>query len=224
MTTWNYRVINRDDTFAIYEAYYDDAGNVISITAEPVAPLGESLAELRADLEHYRKALDEPVLRYEDVAGDETETPEDWDDQLLDAVWVSLVEQTIDAFIEANPPDGNGVTTLPPRLRSAVLAAAENLAHIAADEDIRLGGARGEATPQLRTLLDTIQDGCVSAEQEPRPYLGDALITPQEIAAVLETVALLLQSDETYEFAGRNPGWFSDAARVVEWLEQQLAD
>ena len=76
MTTWNYRVVERDDTFAIYEAYYDDAGTVISITAEPVAPLGESLEELRADLEHYRRALDAPVLRYEDVVGDEAGTPE----------------------------------------------------------------------------------------------------------------------------------------------------
>ena len=76
MSYWNYRVVERDDTFAIHEAYYDDAGNVTHITAEPVAPMGESLAELRADMEHYRRALDEPVLRYEDIVGDEAETPE----------------------------------------------------------------------------------------------------------------------------------------------------
>lgn len=113
---------------------------------------------------------------------------------------------------------------LPPRLQSAALAAAENLAFIAADEDIRLGGSQGEAMPHLITLLFTIRERCVAAERESRPHLGDALITPQEIAAVLETIALLLQSDETYEFAGRNPSWFSDAARVVEWLGQQSVE
>lgn len=113
---------------------------------------------------------------------------------------------------------------LPPRLQSAALAAAENLAFIAAAEDIQLGGPQGEATPHLITLLYTVRERCVAAEREPQPYLGDALITPQEIAAVLETIALLLQSDETYELAGRNPSWYSDAARVVEWLGQEAAE
>ncbi|MCG3212450.1 MAG: hypothetical protein FOGNACKC_06120 [Anaerolineae bacterium] len=73
MTTWNYRIVERDGIFAIYEVYYDAAGNVTSITAEPVAPMGESLDELRADLEKQCQALDKPVLRYEDIAGDEAE-------------------------------------------------------------------------------------------------------------------------------------------------------
>ena len=68
---------------------------------------------------------------------------------------------------------------LPPRLQSAALAAAENLAFIAADEEVQLGGSSGAATPHLITLLFTIRERCVAAEQEPRPYLGDALITPQ---------------------------------------------
>jgi hypothetical protein len=66
MSTWNYRVIENDGVFAIHEAYYDDAGKVITIAVESVAPLGESLAELRADLEYYNQALARPVLRYED--------------------------------------------------------------------------------------------------------------------------------------------------------------
>lgn len=47
-----------------------------SITVDAVAPLGESLEELRADLEKFRKALTEPVLRYQDIVGNKAETPE----------------------------------------------------------------------------------------------------------------------------------------------------
>ena len=42
---------------------------------------------------------------------------------------------------------------LPPRLKSAVLAAADNLAAIAHFEGIELGDHQGEATPHLITLL-----------------------------------------------------------------------
>jgi hypothetical protein len=69
MTTWNYRVVKNEGVFAIHEAYYDDAGEVMTITVEPMAPRGDSLAELRADLEKFCQALAEPVLGYEAVAG-----------------------------------------------------------------------------------------------------------------------------------------------------------
>ena len=69
MTTWNYRVVENEGSFAIHEAYYDDAGNVTNITVEAVAPLGDSLEELRADLEKFCQALAAPVLPYEAVAG-----------------------------------------------------------------------------------------------------------------------------------------------------------
>jgi hypothetical protein len=69
MTTWNYRVVENEGSFAIHEAYYDDAGNVTNITVDAVVPMGESLAELRADLERFLKALAAPVLVYGDVAG-----------------------------------------------------------------------------------------------------------------------------------------------------------
>ena len=32
----------------------------------------------------------------------------------------------------------------------------------------------------------------------------------------METIAQMLISDETYDFVGRNPSWFKDAALVVE--------
>ena len=74
MSTWNYRVVENDGVFAIHEAYYDDEGKVITITVEPVAPLGESLTELQTDLEYYSRALARPVLRHEDFA---TAAPEE---------------------------------------------------------------------------------------------------------------------------------------------------
>ena len=33
--SWNYRVIERDGEFAIYEVFYDDAGRVIGHTETP---------------------------------------------------------------------------------------------------------------------------------------------------------------------------------------------
>lgn len=65
--TWNYRVIRKehesgDVTFQIHEVYYDDEGAIETWTANSVYPSGESLSELREDIEHFLAALDEPVL------------------------------------------------------------------------------------------------------------------------------------------------------------------
>jgi len=113
--------------------------------------------------------------------------------------------------------------SLPPRLQSAVLAAAETLTAIAHDEGLDLGGPRGEATPHLHTILYTLRERCVQAELEPQPCPGDQLISPAEIAAVLETIARQMVSDDTYDLVGRNPSWFTDAALVVERLAQETA-
>jgi len=109
---------------------------------------------------------------------------------------------------------------LPPRLHSALLAAADTLTAIAHDEGINLSGPDGQTGDYLVTMMYLLQQHCLAAEREPQPYLGDETITPQEIAAVLETIGHMLMSDETMDFAGRNPSWFMDAARVVERLGQ----
>jgi hypothetical protein len=101
------------------------------------------------------------------------------------------------------------------------LAAAEHLTAIAHSEGINLGGPRGEALPHLITLLYIIRERCVEFEREVQPWLGDEAITVGEIATMLETIAQLLISDEVYDFAGHNPSWFADAARVVEWMGQR---
>jgi hypothetical protein len=64
--TWNYRIMVRNGEYAIYEVYYDDAGNVETFTDEPVYPAGESVEELCKDLEHYQQALRHPVLNYDE--------------------------------------------------------------------------------------------------------------------------------------------------------------
>ncbi len=107
---------------------------------------------------------------------------------------------------------------LPPRLKAATLAAADNLTAIAHSEGLELGGERGEAKPPLITILYLLRERCVEAELEPQPYLGDQTITSQEIATVLETITHWMISEDMVEFLGYNPSWFSDAAAVVEQI------
>ena len=67
--TWNYRVVHRvindEDVYAIYEAYYE-GDQPISITEESVNPQGETLEELKGDFKYYLRALEQPVLEYSD--------------------------------------------------------------------------------------------------------------------------------------------------------------
>jgi len=69
--TWNYRVIRHKtsggDVFVIHEVYYDADGRIEYITADPVYPGGETLAELKDDALAYLAAFAKPVLDYEDV-------------------------------------------------------------------------------------------------------------------------------------------------------------
>lgn len=73
MSTWNYRVLERTDknsgdtTYAIHEVYYNDEGKPDGCTENSVAPMGESLAELKADMDHYRQALEKPTLVYDSL-------------------------------------------------------------------------------------------------------------------------------------------------------------
>lgn len=66
MGHWNHRVTRQKtrfgDWYAIREVYYDDQGNVTAWTEGEMAPVGETVEELRADLERMLAALDEPVL------------------------------------------------------------------------------------------------------------------------------------------------------------------
>jgi hypothetical protein len=64
--TWKDRVVRTTDgeeeSFAIYEVYYDDDGCPEARTEEPVHPAGETVEELAEDLLYYQAAVREPVL------------------------------------------------------------------------------------------------------------------------------------------------------------------
>lgn len=70
--TWNHRVMRRTNEhgetwYDIHEVYYetDPCGvEKLSWTEDAIAPMGETVDELREELERMLRALDKPVLEY----------------------------------------------------------------------------------------------------------------------------------------------------------------
>jgi hypothetical protein len=64
--TWNDRVVRttegEEESFAIYEVYYDDDGRPEARTKESAHPAGETLEALAEDLRYYQAAMQEAVL------------------------------------------------------------------------------------------------------------------------------------------------------------------
>jgi hypothetical protein len=54
--------------FEIHEVYYDETGRVDGITAFASAPMGNTVEELREELQMMLRALDAPVLEYDEIA------------------------------------------------------------------------------------------------------------------------------------------------------------
>jgi len=75
--SWNYRVLKDDldrssERLSIHEVYYEkkDEEEVPTFyTQNAVAPKGENLEELRADVSQYIEALDKPVLSKSSIDG-----------------------------------------------------------------------------------------------------------------------------------------------------------
>jgi hypothetical protein len=65
--TWNYRVIENESMFHIHEVYYNDKGEIIAISEDPIAPAGETLEELKGDLKYYQQAVKRPILKKEEI-------------------------------------------------------------------------------------------------------------------------------------------------------------
>ena len=61
--SWDYRIIEHDGAFTVHEVHYNDRGDVISLSEDPMGPSGESLEELEDDMEYFLQALNRPVLR-----------------------------------------------------------------------------------------------------------------------------------------------------------------
>lgn len=61
---WNHRVVNMGAGYQIAEVYYeDDKVTPMGWSADPVAPYGETLGDLRVELNRMLAALDKPVLK-----------------------------------------------------------------------------------------------------------------------------------------------------------------
>lgn len=74
---WDYRVIEHHGAFTVHEVHYNDNGAIISISDDPMGPSGETLEELKTDMEYFLLALDKPVLRKEEIELAETENEGD---------------------------------------------------------------------------------------------------------------------------------------------------
>jgi hypothetical protein len=49
--------------YEIFEVYYDDDGNIIAHSKNPISPYGEDdIEELKSDINKMKEALDKPVL------------------------------------------------------------------------------------------------------------------------------------------------------------------
>lgn len=64
--TWNHRVVRQDTpegpVFTVHEVFYAAEDRITNWTERPVAPLGDSLDELRQEIEMFREACAKPVL------------------------------------------------------------------------------------------------------------------------------------------------------------------
>jgi len=72
--TWNYRVLKHvtetEEFYQIHEVYYHGDTYVIDIyacTEEASSPYGETVEELKENLEMYMEAFDLPVIPYDDI-------------------------------------------------------------------------------------------------------------------------------------------------------------
>ena len=67
---WNYRIIKRENpsgeiTYGIYEAHYDMEGNLKGHTENPISIIGESIEDLKLDIDNLKESLTKDVLTYQ---------------------------------------------------------------------------------------------------------------------------------------------------------------
>lgn len=65
--SWDYRVIEHNGMFTIHEVYYNDRGDITSMSQDPMGPSGDTLEELKGDMEYFFQALGLPVLKKEEI-------------------------------------------------------------------------------------------------------------------------------------------------------------
>jgi hypothetical protein len=66
--SWNYRVFEKkvkgERFYYIGEAFYNKQDEIFAISSEPVEPIGDTVKELKHDLEMMQEALELPILKY----------------------------------------------------------------------------------------------------------------------------------------------------------------
>ena len=67
---WNYRIIKRENpsgevTYGIYEAHYDMEGNLKGHGENPISLIGESVEDLRFEIENLKESLSKDILTYQ---------------------------------------------------------------------------------------------------------------------------------------------------------------
>ena len=67
MTYWNYRIIIKNEEYAIHEVFYDDMGNIIAYSQSPIEFVAESMEELKNQLQWIQEALEDVPLTLDDL-------------------------------------------------------------------------------------------------------------------------------------------------------------
>lgn len=76
---WNYRVVVRSQegvhgntaVYGIHEVFYDEDGKPESVSVDPVSIVAESVEEVKSELAMQARALESPVLNYDDIPSKE---------------------------------------------------------------------------------------------------------------------------------------------------------
>ena len=67
MGYWNYRIVESNGVFEIYEVYYKKKKKKPhSISMIGMSPHGETIEELKCDMKMFKEAFKKSILKYED--------------------------------------------------------------------------------------------------------------------------------------------------------------
>jgi hypothetical protein len=68
MGTWNYRVIKKDNLFAIYSVYYDENEKIEGLSENPEPAIAEDLDYLKTQLTLMLEATEKEVIDLEEIS------------------------------------------------------------------------------------------------------------------------------------------------------------